>query len=326
MAGHPPPAAPTSGPASWRARCAEAPALLAARPPGPRRLPALLLPPLRGRAGRPAARTTRWELFSDLHPHASRSRPASAGSASTGALGHRTLLDHRRARLRRRAAAPAVRRRHRGRAVPAGTTAPTRGELSQRAADRRGAGAGRWPTTPPPTASTSPSRVAYADSTSDLPMLEAVGFPVAVNPETRWPRIARKRGWLVEHFDPAPGASKPLLPLAAGRLVRPHEGELPCPQETVAAPPDSSSTSTVRRRRSCSTTARGSSLEKLPAGRGPGSSTRRSRSSRSTTPTRAIRRALLEPAGRQRPAARAAAAGHEADDRLRRHLACRCRR
>ena len=27
--------------------------------------------------------------------------------------------------------------------------------------------------------------VAYADSTSDLPMLEAVGFPVAVNPETR---------------------------------------------------------------------------------------------------------------------------------------------
>ena len=27
--------------------------------------------------------------------------------------------------------------------------------------------------------------IAYADSTSDLPMLEAVGFPVAVNPETR---------------------------------------------------------------------------------------------------------------------------------------------
>ena len=27
--------------------------------------------------------------------------------------------------------------------------------------------------------------VAYADSTSDLPLLEAVGFPVAVNPETR---------------------------------------------------------------------------------------------------------------------------------------------
>jgi alcohol-forming fatty acyl-CoA reductase len=56
--------------------------------------------------------------------------------------------------------------------------------------------------------------VAYADSTSDLPLLEAVGFPVAVNPETRLAALARKRGWLVEHFDRAPGASQPLLPLA----------------------------------------------------------------------------------------------------------------
>ena len=42
--------------------------------------------------------------------------------------------------------------------------------------------------------------VAYADSSSDLPMLEAVGFPVAVNPEPRLASIARKRGWLVEDF------------------------------------------------------------------------------------------------------------------------------
>ena len=55
--------------------------------------------------------------------------------------------------------------------------------------------------------------VAYADSTSDLPMLEAVGFPVAVNPETRLAAIARKRGWLVEHWDRASGAPKMLLPL-----------------------------------------------------------------------------------------------------------------
>jgi len=55
--------------------------------------------------------------------------------------------------------------------------------------------------------------VAYADSTSDLPMLEAVGFPVAVNPETRLAALARKRGWLVEHFDPAGGADAPLLPI-----------------------------------------------------------------------------------------------------------------
>ena len=54
--------------------------------------------------------------------------------------------------------------------------------------------------------------VAYADSTSDLPMLEAVGFPVAVNPETRLAAIARKRGWLVEHWSKAGGAPRPLLP------------------------------------------------------------------------------------------------------------------
>src|SRR4029453_4733099 len=45
--------------------------------------------------------------------------------------------------------------------------------------------------------------IAYADSTSDLPMLEAVGFPVAVNPETRLAALARKRGWLGEPFDQA---------------------------------------------------------------------------------------------------------------------------
>jgi phosphoserine phosphatase len=57
--------------------------------------------------------------------------------------------------------------------------------------------------------------VAYADSTSDLPMLEAVGFPVAVNPETRLAALARKRGWLVEHWDKAAGANRPLLPMGS---------------------------------------------------------------------------------------------------------------
>jgi HAD superfamily hydrolase (TIGR01490 family) len=55
--------------------------------------------------------------------------------------------------------------------------------------------------------------VAYADSTSDLPMLEAVGFPVAVNPETRLAAIARKRGWLVEQWSKAPGGPRPILPI-----------------------------------------------------------------------------------------------------------------
>ncbi len=70
--------------------------------------------------------------------------------------------------------------------------------------------------------------VAYADSTSDLPMLEAVGFPVAVNPETRLAALARKRGWLVEHFDKSAGASSPFLPIGPewGRPRRRHVGKV----------------------------------------------------------------------------------------------------
>lgn len=59
--------------------------------------------------------------------------------------------------------------------------------------------------------------VAYADSTSDLPMLEAVGFPVAVNPETRLATLARKRGWLVEQWAKAPGAPRTLIPIGPRR-------------------------------------------------------------------------------------------------------------
>ena len=61
--------------------------------------------------------------------------------------------------------------------------------------------------------------VAYADSASDLPMLEAVGFPVAVNPETRLAGIARKRGWLVEDFRKSPGMHRSPLPLAPTSTV-----------------------------------------------------------------------------------------------------------
>lgn len=56
--------------------------------------------------------------------------------------------------------------------------------------------------------------VAYADSSSDLPMLEAVGFPVAVNPETRLAALARKRGWLVEHWAKASGSSMRPFPMS----------------------------------------------------------------------------------------------------------------
>lgn len=56
--------------------------------------------------------------------------------------------------------------------------------------------------------------VAYADSTSDLPLLEAVSFPVAVNPDTKLAILARRRGWLVENFEPAPGGEHKILPVA----------------------------------------------------------------------------------------------------------------
>ena len=41
---------------------------------------------------------------------------------------------------------------------------------------------------------------AYTDSDTDLPMLEAVGHPVVVNPDKRLRRIALERGWRVEEF------------------------------------------------------------------------------------------------------------------------------
>jgi HAD superfamily hydrolase (TIGR01490 family) len=41
---------------------------------------------------------------------------------------------------------------------------------------------------------------AYSDSYTDLPFLEAVGHPVAVNPDRRLRRVARERNWPVLEF------------------------------------------------------------------------------------------------------------------------------
>jgi len=60
--------------------------------------------------------------------------------------------------------------------------------------------------------------VVYADSASDLPMLEAVGHPVAVNAEPKLAAIARKRGWHIEQWTKSPGTPVPLLPLGP-RLI-----------------------------------------------------------------------------------------------------------
>ena len=60
--------------------------------------------------------------------------------------------------------------------------------------------------------------VAYADSASDLALLDAVGFPVAVNPEARLASIARRRGWLIVQWDRVEGGASRSLPL--GRFDR----------------------------------------------------------------------------------------------------------
>ena len=68
--------------------------------------------------------------------------------------------------------------------------------------------------------------VAYADSASDLPMLEAAGYPVAVNPEAKLAAIARRRGWHTEDWARAPGARRPLLPMGPLASSRGNTGRI----------------------------------------------------------------------------------------------------
>jgi len=64
---------------------------------------------------------------------------------------------------------------------------------------------------------------AYSDSSSDLPMLEAVGHPSAVNPSRTLRRIASENGWPILAFrHPVPLAvrlrERPAVPVAAAAL------------------------------------------------------------------------------------------------------------
>ncbi len=54
----------------------------------------------------------------------------------------------------------------------------------------------------------------YSDSIYDLPLLESVGTPVAVNPDVRLRRVARRKGWRIM----AMRAALPGRPPAGGRL------------------------------------------------------------------------------------------------------------
>ena len=46
-----------------------------------------------------------------------------------------------------------------------------------------------------------PQSYAYSDSITDLPMLELVGHPVAVNPDKELARVARERDWEIRDFE-----------------------------------------------------------------------------------------------------------------------------
>lgn len=56
---------------------------------------------------------------------------------------------------------------------------------------------------------------AYSDSHTDLPFLEAVGNPVAVNPDRRLRELALDRGWPILRFD------EPAFPSGRGYAIHP---------------------------------------------------------------------------------------------------------
>ncbi len=69
---------------------------------------------------------------------------------------------------------------------------------------------------------------AYSDSATDLPMLEAVGHPVAVNPDRALRRIAAERGWETRRFKrlglPSPAPSPADTGAPSG--VAPRDGRV----------------------------------------------------------------------------------------------------
>jgi putative phosphoserine phosphatase/1-acylglycerol-3-phosphate O-acyltransferase len=61
---------------------------------------------------------------------------------------------------------------------------------------------------------------AYSDSVYDSPLLHAVGFPTAVNPDPRLQVVAKVRRWPVLHLDAPPGVAK-VVGVEAQQALRP---------------------------------------------------------------------------------------------------------
>jgi HAD superfamily hydrolase (TIGR01490 family) len=57
---------------------------------------------------------------------------------------------------------------------------------------------------------------AYSDSANDIPMLSLVGYPYAINPDSRLRGHARELGWRLRDYRTARKAAKATVPAAAG--------------------------------------------------------------------------------------------------------------
>lgn len=60
---------------------------------------------------------------------------------------------------------------------------------------------------------------AYTDSVTDIPMLEAVGYPVVVNPDRGLARVAGERGWEIRSFSTTMSLGKGSEHAKTGALV-----------------------------------------------------------------------------------------------------------
>jgi HAD superfamily hydrolase (TIGR01490 family) len=60
---------------------------------------------------------------------------------------------------------------------------------------------------------------AYSDSASDLPMLQLVGHPVAVNPDAELASVARSEGWQILRFERLGRRLKALVALAGAAVA-----------------------------------------------------------------------------------------------------------
>lgn len=60
---------------------------------------------------------------------------------------------------------------------------------------------------------------AYSDSSNDLPLLELVGFPCAINPDRTLRRHAKRAGWRIHDFRSARRIARVSAPIIAGALA-----------------------------------------------------------------------------------------------------------